>query len=132
MAFIKYIVGHENSTIIESEDYSVSIFAEQYRHAASSIEGFLKYDVEDNLQIVSFCGERGSGKSSCMKSVINMLRGSSSGTNMEAVSYLYSHGFNRTAGTRFKAPFTLDEGLARTLEFEFVHPRTDDIQFVSE
>ena len=32
----------------------------------------------------------------------------------------------------FKAPFTLDEGLARTLEFEFVHPRTDDIQFISE
>ncbi len=32
----------------------------------------------------------------------------------------------------FKAPYTLDEGLARTLEFEFVHPRTDDIQFVSE
>ena len=34
--------------------------------------------------------------------------------------------------TGFKAPFTLDEGLARTLEFEFVHPRTDDIQFISE
>lgn len=34
--------------------------------------------------------------------------------------------------TGFKAPFTLGEGLARTLEFEFVHPRTDDIQFVSE
>lgn len=32
----------------------------------------------------------------------------------------------------FVPPFTLDEGLARTLEFEFVHPRTDDIQFVSE
>ncbi|MDE6410111.1 MAG: NAD-dependent epimerase/dehydratase family protein [Muribaculaceae bacterium] len=32
----------------------------------------------------------------------------------------------------FRAPFTLDEGLARTLEFEFVHPRTDDIQFISE
>lgn len=32
----------------------------------------------------------------------------------------------------FIPPFTLDEGLARTLEFEFVHPRTDDIQFVSE
>ncbi|WP_305152688.1 hypothetical protein [uncultured Duncaniella sp.] len=27
----------------------------------------------------------------------------------------------------FKAPYSLDEGLARTLEFEFVHPRTDDI-----
>lgn len=32
----------------------------------------------------------------------------------------------------FEAPFTLDEGLARTLEFEFVHPRTDDIIFKSE
>lgn len=32
----------------------------------------------------------------------------------------------------FEPPFTLDEGLARTLEFEFLHPRTDDIQFVSE
>ncbi len=32
----------------------------------------------------------------------------------------------------FVAPFTLDEGLARTLEFEFVHPRKDDITFKSE
>lgn len=32
----------------------------------------------------------------------------------------------------FKAPFSIEEGLRRTLEFEFVHPRTDDIQFVSE
>ena len=32
----------------------------------------------------------------------------------------------------FKAPYTLDEGLARTLEFEFVHPREDDITFKTE
>lgn len=32
----------------------------------------------------------------------------------------------------FKAPYTLDEGLARTLEFEFVHPRTDDVTFKTE
>ena len=32
----------------------------------------------------------------------------------------------------FKAPYTLGEGLARTLEFEFVHPRTDDVTFKSE
>lgn len=34
--------------------------------------------------------------------------------------------------TDFKAPFTLGEGLARTLEFEFVNPRKDDIIFKSE
>lgn len=32
----------------------------------------------------------------------------------------------------FNPPFTLQEGLARTLEFEFVHPRTDEIEFKSE
>lgn len=32
----------------------------------------------------------------------------------------------------FKAPYSLDEGLARTLEFEFVQPRMDDVTFKSE
>lgn len=32
----------------------------------------------------------------------------------------------------FVPPYTLQEGLARTLEFEFVHPKTDAIEFVSE
>lgn len=32
----------------------------------------------------------------------------------------------------FKAPYTLGEGLAKTLEFEFVHPRKDDFTFKSE
>ena len=32
----------------------------------------------------------------------------------------------------FVPPFSLDEGLAQTLEFEFVHPRTDEIIFKSE
>lgn len=32
----------------------------------------------------------------------------------------------------FVPPYTLGEGLARTLEFEFVHPRTDDITFKTE
>lgn len=32
----------------------------------------------------------------------------------------------------FKAPYSLGDGLARTLEFEFVHPRLDDITFKSE
>ena len=32
----------------------------------------------------------------------------------------------------FKAPFTLEEGLNRTLEFEFLNPKKDDILFYSE
>jgi GlcNAc-P-P-Und epimerase len=32
----------------------------------------------------------------------------------------------------FVPPFTIKDGLARTLEFEFVHPKPDAIEFVSE
>lgn len=32
----------------------------------------------------------------------------------------------------FEAPYTLKEGLARTLEFEFIHPKPDEIVYVSE
>ena len=38
----------------------------------------------------------------------------------------------RAHNTGFKAPYTLQEGLIRTLEFEFIHPRPDDIMFESE
>ena len=38
----------------------------------------------------------------------------------------------RAHTSSFRAPYTLPEGLARTLEFEFVHPRPDDITFKSE
>ncbi|MBO7050934.1 MAG: NAD-dependent epimerase/dehydratase family protein [Bacteroidaceae bacterium] len=34
--------------------------------------------------------------------------------------------------TGFIPPYSLQEGLTRTLEFEFIHPRTDEISFESE
>ncbi len=39
---------------------------------------------------------------------------------------------SKMLATGFKAPYTLEEGLSRTLEFEFVHPKRDDIVFKSE
>jgi nucleoside-diphosphate-sugar epimerase len=38
----------------------------------------------------------------------------------------------RAMTSGFVPPYTLKEGLSRTLEFEFVHPRTDEIEFKSE
>ena len=39
---------------------------------------------------------------------------------------------NKALSTGFQAPYTLGEGLRRTLEFEFVHPQPDNITFISE
>lgn len=108
MAYITYRIGHENSTIVETDSYSESIFADQYRHSVSSIENFLKYEVADNLQIISFCGERGSGKSSCLKSVLGMLKESEAEKSAAAISYLKSLGLTRTINTHFEIPTIID------------------------
>ena len=39
---------------------------------------------------------------------------------------------SKAMSSGFVPPYTLQEGLARTLEFEFVHPKPDAIEFVSE
>ena len=39
---------------------------------------------------------------------------------------------SKMQSTGFRPPYTLAEGLSRTLEFEFLHPRKDDITFKSE
>ena len=39
---------------------------------------------------------------------------------------------SKVGASGFRAPYTLGEGLARTLEFEFVHPKQDNITFKSE
>lgn len=39
---------------------------------------------------------------------------------------------SKALASGFVPPYTLQEGLSRTLEFEFVHPRTDAIEFISE
>ncbi len=38
----------------------------------------------------------------------------------------------KTQNSGFKAPYTLADGLARTLEFEFIHDASEGITFVSE
>ena len=39
---------------------------------------------------------------------------------------------SKMPSTGFVPPFTLEEGLSRTLEFEFVHPKEDDVVYKSE
>lgn len=39
---------------------------------------------------------------------------------------------SKMLSTGFKAPYSLKDGLSRTLEFEFLHPRQDDIVFKTE
>ncbi|VDZ78118.1 udp-N-acetylglucosamine 4-epimerase [Salmonella bongori] len=52
-----------------------------------------------------------------------MLKNSVATTQFDATK-VHSSGFT--------APYTLSQGLDRTLQYEFVHAKQDDITFVSE
>lgn len=79
---LKFYLGEESHHIVEDyENYDSSLFADQYRKALGIIDSYIdsQDDPNGNPQhnlrnnIVSFLGDRGTGKTSCMLSVLNML-----------------------------------------------------------
>ena len=80
---IKLYKGEENGVVIETGDWSNSIFSDQYQQALNIVRDMLDENrrriakKEDSMMtpnIVSFCGDRGEGKTSCMESVVRILQ----------------------------------------------------------
>ena len=68
--------GDDNRVVIEKES-SNSIFADQYAVAKSIIEDIVKSQGEDKIDVsnvVAFCGDRGTGKTSCMLSLQQQIK----------------------------------------------------------
>ena len=73
MATIRYQIGQEKNIVLERENYTESIFSEQYINALRVTKYLLGEIKGDSLKLISFCGERGDGKTSCMMTVANLL-----------------------------------------------------------
>lgn len=74
MSEITFYLGEENGIVNEKDHFSDSIFSEQYKQALNVIESLLNSPSEDNPNIFAFCGDRGEGKTSCMSSVMGILK----------------------------------------------------------
>lgn len=79
---LKFYLGEESHYIVENyEEKDYSLFTDQYNKALSIIDLYIDSqegnngDKQGNLRnnIVAFLGDRGTGKTSCMLSVLNML-----------------------------------------------------------
>ena len=80
---LKFYLGEESHYITEDyESRTTSIFADQYKKALRIVDSYIATtDVTDSKipqqesrnNIVAFIGDRGTGKTSCMTSVLNML-----------------------------------------------------------
>lgn len=72
--YFKYNKGQERSEVVERENFTKSIFAEQYSQAIRLIDSALDNYQEGACQIIAFCGDRGEGKSSCLKTIHEILK----------------------------------------------------------
>ena len=69
--------GDENRVVLEKDSFRDSLFQEQYLDALDSFISICRTmddDSENVSNIISFCGDRGEGKSSCMRTVREILR----------------------------------------------------------
>ena len=87
MKKIVFDLNGDNRPFVEGlDDYKNSIFKEQYEQCISMVDSYLKglsnmaeaptalaSSLENSNNIFAFDGERGSGKTSCMMSIVNML-----------------------------------------------------------
>ncbi|MBD5261380.1 MAG: hypothetical protein HDS38_04530 [Bacteroides sp.] len=71
--YFSYVKGQERSEVVEKSDFEKSIFSEQYSQALRLIDSFLHNYQKDSCQILAFCGDRGEGKSSCLKTTHTIL-----------------------------------------------------------
>lgn len=74
MAKIVYHTGQERDIVREKEAFADSIFNEQYKRAITLMSGFVDSADDNSLKIITFCGDRGEGKTSCMSTVIDILK----------------------------------------------------------
>lgn len=104
-----YKIGRERGEIVEKQDFNESIFAEQYVRALSLVTQFIDpREDSNNLKVVAFCGDRGEGKSSCMRTVLNMLAPDAN-TDKECVkAYIKKKGAQNIVESSFEVLDVID------------------------
>lgn len=65
--------GQEDIVVNEKENYSESLFKDQYTHALLQIHQLVSKRKDNVPSILAFFGDRGEGKTSCMETVKTML-----------------------------------------------------------
>lgn len=104
MEAVRFYRGQEDVVVVEKSDFGQSIFKEQYILALQQIEKMLATPKDNIPSILAFCGDRGEGKSSCMETVLNMLKNK----NDEQVSTFMGGNYPQIRETSFHILDTID------------------------
>ena len=128
VAFIKYIIenkvyGYNTYNYIDKPDFTMN---ELVDHISNVLHKHIP-----RAHIPYFLGIFG-GYCFDIISFITRKKLSISSVRVEKFCATTMFDSSKMAMSGFTPPYTLSEGLARTLEFEFLHPAQDDIVFKSE
>lgn len=71
---IIFRMGEETGIVIERENFSKSLFKEHYVKALRIVDDIIRRPQQDaNSNVIAFCADRGEGKTSCMRTVAEIL-----------------------------------------------------------
>lgn len=128
VAFVQYMI--DNVT----EGYNVFNYIDKPDNNMNQLVGHVSEVLNRHIPATHFPYWLGMTGGYCFDILAALTRKKLTISSVRVKKFCATTEFDSTKAhsTGFVPPYTLNEGLARTLEFEFIHPRTDDIQFVSE
>lgn len=104
MDTVRFYRGQEDVVVVEKKDFGQSIFREQYVLALQQLEKMVDNPKGGIPSIVAFCGDRGEGKTSCMESIIHMLKNK----QHETVTTFWGNQYPHLAESKFEVLETID------------------------
>ncbi len=84
----RYYKGEENVVVVEKNNYTESLFREQYMQALQLVIDHLEHPRDSVPNLVAFCGDRGEGKTSCMMTVCHIIENSNNADIINGVKAL--------------------------------------------
>ena len=128
VAFIKFLIEEK------TEGYNVYNYVDKPDFTMNELVGHVSRVLNKHIPMTHFPYWLGMMGGYCFDVLAWMLRKKLTISSVRVKKFCATTQFDasKVGLSGFKVPYTLREGLARTLEFEFVHPRQDDITFKSE
>ena len=128
VAFVKYMI--DNIT----EGYNVYNYIDKPDFTMNELVGHVEKVLDKHIPAIHFPYWLGMLGGYCFDLLAKITGKKLAVSSVRVKKFCATTEFNaqKAHSSGFIAPYTIEEGLAQTLEFEFVHPKTDNITFKSE
>lgn len=128
VAFVRYMVNHV------TEGYNVFNYIDKPDYSMNDLVALVERVLHKHIPSVHFPYWMGMAGGYCFDLLAKLTGKKMSVSSVRVKKFCAVTQFDssKMLASGFIAPFTLEQGLARTLEFEFVHPKPDAIEFKSE